>query len=63
MQALVWLCNVWFRVLQFGAVWFGASKANLRPPHLFKPQISGKHFIMHSSKYGMYTVCVCLVSS
>jgi len=25
MQAFVWLCMVWFRVIRFGAAWFGAS--------------------------------------
>jgi len=28
-QALVWLCMVWFRAIQFGVVWFGTSYANL----------------------------------
>ena len=51
MQALVWFCMVLFRLIQFGAVWFGASYANLRPSHIFKRQILGKNLILHSSKY------------
>jgi hypothetical protein len=49
MQAIVWLCMVQFRVMQFGMVWFGASYANLRP-HIFKRQISGKNLILQTSK-------------
>jgi hypothetical protein len=33
-QALVWLCK-----MRCGVVQFGASYANLRPPHIFKSQI------------------------
>jgi len=36
MQALVWLCMVWFRVIQFGAAWFSASHTNLRQPYVLK---------------------------
>jgi len=39
MQALVWLCMVRFRVIQFGAAWFSASHINLRQPYVFKHQI------------------------
>jgi hypothetical protein len=52
MQALVWWCMVRFRV-----IWFGASYAHLKQPHIFKHQIK---LVLHSSKYSMcrHTVCV-----
>jgi len=50
MQALVLLCIIWFRVIRFGEVWFGASYANLRCPHIFKQQSEGKSLVLHSSK-------------
>jgi len=39
MQALVWLCMVQFRVIQFGAARFCASHTNLRQPYISKHQI------------------------
>jgi len=38
-QAMVWLCINWFRVIQIGMVWFGASYAYLRWPHVLECQI------------------------
>jgi len=37
MQTLVWLCMVWFTVIQFGK-----SFVNLRHPVLFKTKFKGK---------------------
>jgi hypothetical protein len=39
MQTLVWLHMVQFRAIWFGTVWFSASYANIRRPHIFKHQI------------------------
>jgi len=51
MQALVWLCMVWFRSIRFGEVQCSGSYLHLRP-HIFKCQISGKTLILLASKYG-----------
>jgi len=51
MQALVWLCLVWFRAILFGRVQFSGWYLHLRP-RIFKCQISGKTLVLHLSKYG-----------
>jgi hypothetical protein len=38
----------------FCAVQFGTSYLNLRHPHIFWCQISGKKLVLHLSKYGTY---------
>jgi len=53
MQALVWLCMVWFRVIQF------TSYMNLRTPQIFKHQILGKNLTLHLSKYGLHEINSC----
>jgi hypothetical protein len=67
MQAMVWLCIVWFRAAQFGMVWFNASYANLKQPHIVKCKIWGKNLVLHSSKYGNCHnhwdyYCLCLMA-
>ena len=48
MQASVWLCK-----LQFAMVQFGASYANLRPPHIYsRAKFKEKNLVLHWSKYG-----------
>jgi len=39
MHALVCLHMTRFRAIQIGMVWFRASYANLRLPHIFKHQV------------------------
>jgi len=34
-QAWVWLCMVWFRVMRFGMFHFSTSYKNWRWPHIF----------------------------
>ena len=63
-MALVWLCIVQLRVIWFGTVWFGSSYANLKRPHLFKHQISGKNLFLHLSKCSKsYTLQIKRLSS
>ena len=56
MQALAWLLMLQFAAILFGAVHFGTGHTNLRQPHKFKHQISGKNLILHSSKYGIMQI-------
>ena len=45
-----------FRAILFGAVHFGTGYINVRQPHIFKHQISGKNLVLLSSKYGMMQI-------
>jgi hypothetical protein len=56
MQALVRPCMV-----LFWAIWFGASFVNLRQPHIFKRQISGKKLALRLSKYGNFCRKKCAI--
>jgi hypothetical protein len=42
MQALDWICMVWFKAIQFRAVWFGASQMNSDDLTYLSMQFKGK---------------------
>jgi hypothetical protein len=55
-QVLAWFLMVQFRAILFGVVHFGTGYINLRQPHIFKHQISGKNLVLLSSKYSMMQI-------
>ena len=51
----IWRFRPWF-----GSDWCSVLYANLRQPHIFKHQISGKNLVLHLSKYGTLMKRWCL---